>query len=154
MADVLGLTSLDRVVTPNLDAALVEAARLRRRQRDQILETSPSITIAMLAECRHSEKGAARAWLHRQRKAGRLVTISHDRRTLIPTFQLNHELDVRDDVARLVSQMVAAEMSPWAVWTWWATPNSWLEAVPIEVLDQGDDDEVARAVDRLLEDSR
>lgn len=158
MTDVmgLGLAPLDREVTPNLDAALVEATRRRNWQRMEVLETCPSLTIQMLAEARGQEEPSIRAWLSRRREANRMVTVSHRRRTYIPSFQFDHDspdLELREDVEPLVARMLDAEMSSWALWIWWVQPNTWLEAVPIDAVDEGRHDEVVHALDQLLADT-
>jgi hypothetical protein len=56
----------------------VEAARLVRAAREQLLADAGAVTVAMLAEGRGSKINAARQWLHRQRKTGRLVTVDHE----------------------------------------------------------------------------
>jgi hypothetical protein len=79
---------------PLLDRAAVENARLIRESRERLLTEAGAVTIAMLAEGRRSNLNAARQWLHRNRKAGRLVTVEHEGDVLIPTFQLDEAFDV------------------------------------------------------------
>lgn len=153
MSDLLGFVDVPEA-RPVLDRGLVEVARARRQQRDRIVVSSPSVTVAMLAEGRGCTRNAARQWLHRYRSAGRLVTIDRPSGTLIPTFQLDDDLELRDDVAGLTARMVDADMSSWAIWTWWTTPNGFLDHVPIEVADEGRSDQVTAALDRLLDDWR
>lgn len=136
---------------PALDHALVEVARLRRVQRDELVANRPSVTVAMVADARGTSEGAVRTWVHRQRAGGQIVTVDHGSTTLIPAFQLTIDLDPRPDVAPAVARMVAAGMDGWAVWTWWTSHNAVLDDVPIDVLNAGDGQAVADAVDRLLD---
>lgn len=140
---------------PHLDHVLVEASRLRREQRDRIVSEHPSVTIAMVASARGTDSAAARQWLFRHREAGRLVSVEHGATVLIPSFQLDDDLEPRPDVASHTVRMVKeAGMSGWEVWTWWVTDNGWLSEPPYDALRRRETDRVAQAVARLLDADR
>lgn len=132
-----------------LDHAAVEAARLVRASREALLEGAGAVTVALLAEGRGSTVNAARQWLHRQRKARRIVTVEHEGEVLIPTFQLDDAFDLEPLVARLVPQLVEAGLSPWAVWRWFTAHNGWVDARPVDLLATGDVAALQRAVQGL-----
>lgn len=138
---------------PALDPVAIEVARLRREGRDRLVESQPSVTVAMLAEGRDASVPAARQWLHRHRRAGHLVTVTlDDGTTLVPTFQLDRDLEPHPDVTPLVGRMVGAGMGPWAVWGWWANRHGWLGAAPVELLvADGGPDRIREALQRTLE---
>ncbi len=138
--------------TPALDHTLVEVARKRREQRDRLVADHQTLTIAMVAEARGVTEDTARQWLHRHRTAGRIVTVQlNDGTTLVPSFQLDLDLDPRPDVASRTSRLLDARMGPWAVWRWWVTHDALLDRSPIEALARGMDGQVDDAVDRLVD---
>lgn len=136
---------------PALDQSAVEVARERRLQRDRLVASQPSVTVRMLAEGRGVATPSIRSWLHRQRAAGRIVTVEHGGQVLVPTFQLDEDLQVRPHVAGVTARLGGAGMDGWAVWAWWTGWNAVLEAVPIDLLSAGDADIVAAAADRLVD---
>jgi hypothetical protein len=146
----LGIIAAPSAV-PALDQAAVEVARERRVRRDRLVGSCPSVTVAMLAEGRGVAAASVRSWLHRHRTAGRLVTVEHDGQVLVPGFQLDPDLQLRPQVAAVTGQLTAAGMDGWAVWAWWTSYNAVLEANPIDLLDTGRTDQVAAAVDRLVD---
>ncbi|MBA2317307.1 MAG: hypothetical protein H0V93_05945 [Euzebyales bacterium] len=135
---------------PRLDRAAVEAARLVRAAREQLLADAGAVTVAMLAEGRGSNVNAARQWLHRKRKAGRLLTVDHDGEILIPTFQLDDAFDLHALASETVAELVAAGLSAWAVWRWFYAHNGWVDARPADLVAAGDRERLERAVGGLL----
>jgi hypothetical protein len=80
-----------------------------------------------------------------------LVTVRHDRQTLIPSVQLDDAFDVDETAAGIVGALVEAGMDGWAVWHWLETANSWLDGdTPAQRLRTGDTAAVERAVGGLL----
>jgi hypothetical protein len=138
-------------VEPRLDRAAVENARLVRQVRDRLLAEAGAVTTAMLAEGRGSTTNAARQWLHRHRTAGRLVSVEHDGRTLVPTYQLDEAFDLHPVVARTTQRLTREGMSPWAVWSWFYAHNGWIDERPVDAARRGDQDAVGRAVAGLLD---
>jgi hypothetical protein len=135
---------------PRLDRAAVEAARLVRAARERLLADAGAVTISMLAEGRGSKVNAARQWLHRQRKAGRVVTVDHDGEVLIPTFQLDDAFDLHPLASRIVTELVPAGFSGWAVWRWFYAHNGWVDARPVDLVAAGDREGLERALHGLL----
>lgn len=140
------------VVEPLYDHAAVERARLVNAARAGLLRSHGAVTFDMLAEATGRTPGAVRQWVNRRVRSGRLITVTHDGNTLVPTFQLTDAFDVDERIAALVQDLTAAGMSSWAVWDWFVTPNTWLDgASPLDALRAGDGTEVARAVSGMLQ---
>lgn len=148
---ILELRATDGVEV-RLDHDRVEAARLVRAARDRLLADAGAVTVPMLAEGRRSTTNAARQWIHRHRRAGRLVTVEDDRGTvLVPTFQLDDAFDLDPVVADTVAVLTAAGMSPWAVWRWFDSVNPWLDARPVDVAADGRRDQLLVAARRVAD---
>jgi hypothetical protein len=141
-----------QVVEPVLDYAAAERARLVNAARAALLSCGGAVTIEMLAEAARRSPEATRQWLRRHRRAGRLVTVTHDGTVLVPTFQLTEAFELDETVVEVVSRLVAHQMSPWAVWDWFATPNTWLDGrTPAEAV-ADDPARVSRAVAGLFQE--
>lgn len=140
----------DPGVTPALNYAAVEAARLVRQARNTLIETSPSVTTDMLTHGRMSTANTTRQWIHRHRSSGRLITVDDDGRTLIPAYQLGEAFDLKPDVADITKVLTKAGMTSWAIWRWYTTHNGWLEDSPLAVLEQDGVDALQPALDGLL----
>lgn len=141
------------VVEPVYDHAAVEKARLVNQARAQLLRSGGAVTFEMIAEATGRNVGSVRQWVNRRVRAGRLVTVTHEGSTLVPTFQLTDAFDLDDGVAEVVARLVSAGLSAWAVWDWFATPNTWLDGdAPEEALRAGDRAAVDRAVAGMLQE--
>jgi hypothetical protein len=141
------------VVEPLYDHAAVEKARLVNQARARLLRSGGSVTFDMIAEATDRRPDAVRQWVNRRVRAGRMVTVTHEGVTLVPSFQLTDAFDDDRAVGDLVKRLVAAGMSGWAVWDWFVTPNTWLDAdTPIETLRTGERGAVERAVAGLLQE--
>lgn len=141
------------VMQPVLDHAAVERARLVNAARVELLGSGGAITVEMLADATGRTPGAARQWLHRHRSAGRLITVNHDGVALIPTFQLTEAFDLDLGVAELVARLTGHDMSGWAVWDWFQTPNTWLDGRnPSEVIAEGDNTSLHHAISGLFQE--
>lgn len=138
-------------VSPALNHAAVEAARLVRQARNDLLSTSGSVTTEMLAEGRLSTANATRQWIHRHRSSGRLITVDDDGRTLIPTFQLGEAFDLDESVAGVTKELTGVGMSPWAVWRWYSTHNGWIDETPLAAIKRDGPDAVAAALAGLTD---
>ena len=79
-----------------------------------------------------------------------MVTVVHHGEVLVPTFQLDADLRLRDDVAAVAGRRSAAGMDGWAAWAWWVGRRATLDASPIELLDAGQHQRLREAVSRLV----
>ena len=141
------------VVEPVYDHAAVETARLVNQARAQLLRSGGAVTFEMIAEATGRNVGSVRQWVNRRVRASRLVTVTHDGSTLVPTFQLTDAFDLEEAVAEVVARLADADLSGWAVWDWFATPNTWLDGdTPEETLRTGDHAAVDRAVAGMLQE--
>lgn len=141
------------VVEPVLDHAAAERARLVNDARAALLKSGGAVTIEMIAEASGRTRGAVRQSVTRQRTAGSLVTVTHEGIVLVPTFQLDDAFDLQPDAAAVVARLVEYGMSGWAVWDWFATPNTWLDGTaPADALAGGDIDAVHGAVSGMFQE--
>jgi hypothetical protein len=136
---------------PLLDHAAVEVARLVRASRDKLLTEAGAVTLPMLAEGRRSTLNAARQWVHRHRKAGRLITVEHDSEVLLPSFQLDEAFDLHSTAAEATERLTGAGMAPWAVWRWFYAHNGWIDERPVDAARRGDQETLHRGVGHLIE---
>ena len=136
-------------VEVRLDHDRVEAARLVRQARDRLLAEAGAVTVAMLADGRRSTVNAARQWLLRQRRAGRIVTVEDDGTVLVPTFQLDPAFDLEPLAADAVAELGAAGLDPWATWRWFYAVNPWVDARPVDLVAAGDGDRLLDAARRV-----
>lgn len=142
-----------RVVEPVLDHAALENARLVNRARAQLLRSGTAVTVDAVADALGKMPDTVRRWAARQRRAGRLVTVTHDGQALIPSAQLDESLDVDDGVAELVGRCVAHGMDGWSIWHWLETANSWLDGgTPARRIRAGDVDAAHRALSGLFQE--
>ncbi|MGI8876363.1 MAG: hypothetical protein ACR2KP_18960 [Egibacteraceae bacterium] len=141
------------VVEPVLDHAATERARLVNDARAALLKSGGSVTIETTAKATGRTQAAVRQWITRQRNAGTLVTVTHEGTVLVPTFQLDDAFELDVDASAVVARLVRHGMSGWAVWDWFATPNTWLDgAKPQDALAAGDTDAVHAAVSGLFQE--
>jgi len=147
-SDVLGVPVVPSQVQGQ---AAMEVARQRAVHRDRLLASSPSITVTMLAQGRAVEPDHVRSWLRRESSDGRVVTVEHDDEVLIPRFQLDADLRLRDDVAAVTGRLSAAGVDGWAAWAWWVGRRATLDASPIDLLDAGQHERLREAVSRLVD---
>lgn len=141
------------VVEPVHDHAAVEKARLVNEARARLLRSGGAVTFGMIAEATSRNVGSVRQWVNRRARAGRLVTVTHEGSTLVPTFQLTDAFDLDDGVADVVARLVDTGLSGWAVWDWFTIPNTWLDGdTPEEALRADDRAAVDRAVAGMLQE--
>lgn len=137
---------------PKLDEAAVEQARLVRNARNELLGSATAVTYEMLADGRDASVEATRQWVHRLRKAGRLIVVDAPEAKVIPSFQLDRLLDLRSDAADVVEALGRIGMDEWASWFWMYSPNGWLGSKPLQALDAGRLNDVLTAVQKILPD--
>ncbi len=136
---------------PQLDHVAVEQARLTRLARDYLATEEPSIDYDGLAAGRLSTVLAARQWVKRQRAAQRVVIVEHGGRTLIPAFQLDEVFDLNTATTPTIEALTQFGMSGWAMWQWFTAINPWIDARPVDVIDQANGTELlAQAVAGLV----
>lgn len=123
----------------------------RRRARRTLVASSPSVTVEELAAAREEGQDTVWSWLARGRQEGRIVAVEHDQVALIPTFQLDGDLQLRDDVATVTVRLSAAGLDGWAAWAWWVGHRATLGAAPIDTLNQGRHQQLHDAIDRLTD---
>ena len=90
---------------------------------------------------------AARTRIKRDRKARRLITLSHEGEAIIPTFQLGSDVDHRRLAVDAVHTLLATGYGPWGIWDWAESRNPWLgRCTPADAIRSGDAGAVAPAV--------
>ena len=138
---------------PVLDHAAAERARLVNEARAALVASGTAVTVEMFARSTGRTAAAARQWLLRRRQAGDVITVTHDDRLLIPTFQLTESFDRDETAGEIVEFLSSHGMSGWAIWDWFATPNSWLDGIaPADALTAGRTDDVRRAATGMFQE--
>lgn len=128
-------------------SAIAQAQRVARTHAK--LLATPTATFDSIAQLRGSSEAAARQWVTRQRKAGRLFTVTHKRRTLMPAFLLTDDGNTFAEMAQVIGPLRRVGMDGWALWVWFDSPSSWLSGErPAELVAQRRFDELARAATR------
>lgn len=128
-------------------------ARLVDAARAELLASGTAVTIEELAHRHGRSRDAARRWLARRRRANDVVSVTHEQRLLIPSFQLNKDFTIKRDAAAIVQRLVEHGMDGWAIWDWAETPNTFLGGhAPSKVLEAGDTEQVRRAIDGLFQE--
>lgn len=132
------------------DTAAAAQAALANRAYARLLTSGTAVTtaqyVAALAERGLGEE-AARTRIKRDRKARRLVTVSHDGEAIIPTFQLESDFEHSRLAADAVKALLAAGYGPWDIWDWAESRNPWIgRRTPSDAIRAADADAVARAL--------
>ena len=132
------------VLDPVPHASVAQAqhvAELRNR-----LLASGAWTIGALAAARSASRSAVRTWLVRQRRAGRLITVSVRGETYIPGLLLDDAAEPHAGSELVLRPLLAAGMDGWAIWAWLDSPSPWLDGRrPGGTLAAGDHDTAAVA---------
>ena len=142
------------VVAPVLDVAAAARATLVNEARAALLGSATAVSVVQLAEATGRSAEAARKWVSRRGKEGRLAVVQlHDGTLLIPTIQLDEAFALDERVAERTRRLMTWGMGPWAIWDWWVTPNSWLldGRSPADAVRADDLDTVDHAIDGLLQ---
>lgn len=129
---------------------LLQLAR-QARVRAALLETEVH-TYESLAALRGTSIDATRFAVHKQASERHLLVLADEGgRTIVPAFQLDEAGDVRPDLARALTPLLAAEMDPWRLWAWLTQPAALLGgAVPAEAIRDPEETEiVVRAATHL-----
>ena len=148
--DATRYTTLADLPPLRTDTAAAAQAALANRTYARLLASGTAVTtgqyVAVLAERGVGEE-AARTRVKRDRKAGRLITLTHEGEAIIPTFQLGRDFEHRRLAGDAVHALLAAGYGPWDIWDWAESRNPWLgRRTPADAFRAGDADAVARAV--------
>lgn len=132
------------------DTAAAAQAALANRAYARLLTSGTAVTtsqyVAALTERGVGPEGA-RARIKRDRDKQRLVTVSHEGESIVPTFQLRADFDHDPVAGEAVHALLDAGYGPWDIWDWAETPNPWLgRRTPADAIRAGDQVAVDRAV--------
>lgn len=130
------------------EASAVAHARLAAHR--EALLAGGGLTYTELQRLRGDPtQAAARAWASRQRRAGRLITVTQHGCVLVPAFQLRVDGTPRPELRPLIAELAAADVHGWGAFTWLTQPSAYLSgAVPSEVA-RTDPERVLRAAERF-----
>ena len=115
-------------------AVPIALVRLRRESRVRAsLLDGGWLDYAAVAALRGVSENAARFALHKAAERRTVLLVQHDGATLVPSFQLDDEGQVRDELLAVIEPLLAAGVDPWRAWVWLTTPAGLLGgAVPHE----------------------
>ena len=138
-------------------AVPIGLVRLRRESRVRAsLLDGGWLDYAGVARLRGVSENAARFAVHKAAERRALLLVQHDGATLVPSFQLDDQGLVREELLAVLEPLLAAGVDPWRAWVWLTTPAGLLGgAVPHEAA--RDDEElplVQRAAVALAERAR
>ena len=136
--------SPDRVV--ELDAMLrsvgddpahavpIALVQLRRETRVRAaLLDGGWLDYAGVARLRGVSENATRFALHKAAERRTVLLVQQEGATLVPSFQLDDEGQVRGELLPVIEPLLAAAIDPWRAWIWLTTPAGLLGgAVPHE----------------------
>ena len=132
------LAELDRLLRAQGDdpthAVPVALVRLRRESRARAaLLDDGWLDYAEVGRLRGVSENAARFALHKAAERRAVLLVQHDGATLVPSFQLDDDGLVRDELLPVLEPLLAAGIDPWRAWVWLTTPAGLLGgAVPHE----------------------
>lgn len=129
-------------------ATVAQAQRLASH-RDALLAT-PLYTHGSLRELRgDARESSTRTWLSRRKAEGKVFTVTHNGRTLIPAFQLDDRGEPRPELRPLLATLQRAGVHGWALWTWLTSPTSLLSGAAPEQLVRTVPQRALRAAERV-----
>ena len=138
-------------------AVPVELVRLRRegRARAALLDDG-WLDYAAVGRLRGVSENAARFALHKAAERRAVLLVQHDGATLVPSFQLDPQGQVREELLTVLEPLIDAGVDPWRTWIWLTSPAALLGgAVPHEAArDPEDQPLVQRAAVALAERAR
>lgn len=136
--DDVRLAELDRMLRAVGDdpahAVPIALVRLRResRVRAELLDGG-WLDYAGVGLLRGVSENAARFALHKAAERRGVLLVPHEAATLVPSFQLDDEGQVRSELLSVIEPLLAAGIDPWRAWVWLTTPAGLLGgAVPHE----------------------
>ncbi len=115
-------------------AVPVGLVRLRRegRARAALLDGG-WYDYAEVGRLRGVSENAARFALHKAAERRAVLLVQNDGATLVPTFQLDSDGQVREELLTVLEPLLAARTDPWRTWIWLTSPAALLGgAVPHE----------------------
>lgn len=115
-------------------AVPIALVRLRRegRVRAALLDGG-WVDYAEVGRLRGISENAARFAVHKAAERRTILLVQHEGRTLVPTFQLDADGQVRAELVAILEPLLSSGVDPWRTWTWLATPAALLGgAVPHE----------------------
>lgn len=121
------LAELDRMLRAVGDdpahAVPIALVRLRResRVRAELLDGG-WLDYAGVAELRDVSENAARFALHKAAERRTVLLVPHEGATLVPSFQLDGQGQVRTELLAVLEPLLAAGIDPWRAWIWLTTP--------------------------------
>ncbi|RYC05815.1 hypothetical protein [Nocardioides zhouii] len=155
------LAELDRLLRAVGDdpshAVPVGLVRLRRESRARAaLLDGGWLDYAAVGRMRGVSENAARFALHKAAERRAVLLVQNDGATLVPSFQLDPDGLVRDELLTVLEPLLAAGVDPWRAWIWLTSPAALLGgAVPSEAArDPEELPLVQRAAVALAERSR
>lgn len=115
-------------------AVPVELVRLRRESRARAaLLDGGWLDYAEVGRLRGVSENAARFALHKAAERRAVLLVQNDGATLVPSFQLEADGQVRDELITVLEPLLAAPVDPWRAWIWLTSPAALLGgAVPHE----------------------
>lgn len=132
------LAELDRLLRSVGDdpshAVPIGLVRLRRegRARAALLDGG-WLDYAAVGRLRGVSENAARFALHKAAERRAVLLVQHDAAMLVPSFQLDADGQVRDELLTVLEPLLAAGIDPWRAWIWLTSPAALLGgAVPAE----------------------
>jgi hypothetical protein len=132
------------------DTAAAAQAALANQAYARLLTSGTAVTTSQYAAAlgeRGISREGARARIKRDRDKRRLVTLTHERAALIPTFQLRDDFDHDELAGDAVKALREAGYGPWDIWDWAETPNPWIgRRTPADAIRTGDVAAVRRAI--------
>lgn len=115
-------------------AVPIALVRLRRESRVRAtLLDGGWLDYAGVARLRGVSDNAARFAVHKAAERRAVLLVPHEGATLVPSFQLGGDGQVRDELLAVIEPLLAAGVDPWRAWVWLTTPAGLLGgAVPHE----------------------
>ena len=115
-------------------AVPVALVRLRResRLRESLLDGG-WCSYAEVGELRGVSENSARFAVHKATERRAILLVQHEGGTLVPSFQLDADGQVRTELLVVLEPLLASGVDPWRAWIWLTTPAALLSgAIPHE----------------------
>ncbi len=121
------LVDLDRMLHSLGDdpthAVPIALVRLRRESRLRAaLLDGGWLDYAGVGRLRGASENAARFELHKASERRTVLLVPHEGATLVPSFQLDDQGEVREELLAVLEPLLTAKVDPWRVWIWLTTP--------------------------------
>ena len=115
-------------------AVPVALVRLRResRLRESLLDGG-WCSYAEVGRLRGVSENSARFAVHKAAERRAILLVQHEGETLVPSFQLDADGQVRTELLVVLEPLLASGVDPWRAWIWLTTPAALLSgAIPHE----------------------